>query len=225
MGYENENIGEPLTIDIETMAGANAAQLITAPKAPGNYKDPEKIAEYEANALANAVDNAALNIFANQVISIGTWTESAGANIVIAKTRDEERFHLAALGLLISNNGYRRPTVTFNGRYYDLPCIQIRALIHKLDFPKLDLFPAWKSPHIDLMDLLTFGGKFPKQSLDFYCRVFGIDTDESEDVKAIHGRDVRRLVAEGRWDLIESHCRYDVTRTGLLHNRIKKALS
>lgn len=41
-----------ITFDIETAALPNATDFIGTPKAPANYKDPAKIAEYVAEKSA-----------------------------------------------------------------------------------------------------------------------------------------------------------------------------
>jgi uncharacterized protein YprB with RNaseH-like and TPR domain len=220
MGYNDENL-EPLILDIETMPREGIDDFIDVPEAPSNYKDPEKIFEFKLEKLRTVLDTAALDIFLNRVVAIGTWTASQGVNVVIAKDLAEERTHLAALAFVIRNAGYRRRVVTFNGLFFDLPCVMERALQHELEFPSLDITPPWRSPHTDLMDVMTYGGKFKKRSLDFYCRIYGIDSDESDQVKALHGADIPKLAAEGQWDLIAGHCRHDVIRTAKLAQRRK----
>jgi len=221
MGYEDENV-EPCVLDLETAARDGIDELLDVPSAPANYKDPAKILDAKLEKLKTLIERAALDINLNRIVAFGVWTPSQGVRVVIAKNEDEERGHLAALGLFIRNSGHRRRIVNFNGLSFDLMvCVRRAQLLGVTDFPALDITPAWRSPHTDLMEVLTFGGKVAKHSLDFYCRVFGIDAEELDDVKLVSGADIPRLVKEERWDLIEGHCRYDVTLTMLLAKRLR----
>jgi hypothetical protein len=222
MGYEDENV-EPLILDIETAPRDGIDELIDVPSAPANYKDEQKILDIRIEKLKTLLDRAALDIYLNRVVAFGVWTPSGGLQVEVAKTLDEERLHLAALGLLISNNGRRRRVVTFNGLGFDLANLIVRASLHNLDFPlsTMDIVPKWRHAANDLMEVMTFQGLFARRSLDFYCRVYGIDSSESDEVKAINGADIPRLAAEGHWDLIAGHCRHDVTRTAKLAKRKK----
>jgi hypothetical protein len=216
MGFNNENsIGNVFALDLETGARKGLEQLLGPVSAPKNYKDAEKIAAAKAEKLKSLVESAALNINLNWICGFGIWTPE-GAQVLIAKNLEEERKHLAALGYYIANAGHQRRIISFNGLSFDLLTLVQRARIHRLSFPALNITPSWRSPHTDLMEVLTFGGKVSRQTLDFYCRIFDIDTPEPDDVKQVSGADIGRLIDEERWDLIEGHCRYDVTRTGLL---------
>src|SRR4029434_4847883 len=220
MGYEDENL-QPFVLDIETTARPGIEALLDAPAAPSNYKDEAKIAEFKADKLRTLIERGALDINLNRIVCFGVWTPDEGPRVVIAKTEAEERTHLAALGLYILNGGHRRRIISFNGLSFDLlTCIRRAQLLGLREFPSLDVVPAWKSPHTDLMRLLTFDGAVSKHSLDFYCRIFGIEAPETDDILCISGSQIPQLVADERWDLVEAHCRCDVILTGRLAQRL-----
>ena len=60
-----------LVFDLETVAIDDAADYIEAGSAPANYKDPEKIAAYVAEAKAAAVSKCAVDPDLCRVVAIG----------------------------------------------------------------------------------------------------------------------------------------------------------
>jgi Predicted 3'-5' exonuclease related to the exonuclease domain of PolB len=220
MGYEDENF-EPMVIDAETAARDGIDELLDVPEAPANYKDPQKILDARLDKLKTLIERAALEPYLNRFVAIGVWTPSRGLVVETAKDLAEERLLLASLAVLISNNGHRRRIVGFNSLSFDLPHLIMRASMQELQFPLTlsDIVPKWRHAANDLMEVMTCQGLFAKRSLDFYCRCYSIDSDESDEVKAIHGSDIPQLVKDGQWDLIAGHCRHDVVRTMKLAKR------
>jgi len=221
MGYNDENF-EPMILDIETTGRDGIDDLLDIPAAPANYKDPQKILDAKLEKLKAILDRAAIDIYLNRCTAIGIWTPSLGVSIVTCQNLDEEKLALAALAVVISNNGHRRRVITFNGLHFDLANLIVRARMHRLRFPlKIsDIVPTWKHADNDLMEVMTFQGKFAKRSLDFYCRIFDIDSDAPDDVKALNGADMPKLAADGHYELIAAHCRHDVVRTVALAERM-----
>jgi DNA polymerase elongation subunit (family B) len=105
--------------------------------------------------------------------------------------------------------------ITFNGRGFDVPFLVYRSAAHGIA-PTLPLLGRRYSevPHCDLMDQLSFyGAVWPRRSLHFYCRLFGI---ESPKVDGMAGGDVGDLWAEGRHEDIAEYCWRDVIATARL---------
>jgi hypothetical protein len=79
-----------------------------------------------------------------------------------------------------------------------------------------------------LAEQLTFynvsgrDGAARRFNLDFYCKVFGI---ESPKAQGVTGRDVTPMVAEGRQREIAEYCLRDVRATVLLYQIWKQRLS
>lgn len=220
MGFNSE-FSTAFVLDLETTARAGIEAILDPASAPANYKDADKIAAKKAEKTAAAIERAALDINLNRIVAFGLWTPTFGASVITAKDEAQEVAALKVLAETIDANGVgsRKRIITFNGLGFDLLVLMQRARILGVKFPILDLH-KYRSPNTDLMNVLTFDGAVVRHSLDFYCRVFGIDYEETELVKAIHGADIPRLVDEGAWHLVEGHCRYDVTRTGMLAMRL-----
>lgn len=107
--------------------------------------------------------------------------------------------------------------ITFNGRNFDCPFILIRSAVHKLK-PTRELMPPrynTNSPHIDLLDRLTFFGAVRRRfNLDMWCKTFGISSPKTD----FTGYEVRNLYLEGKYIEIARYCAGDLRATKeLLH--------
>ena len=80
--------------------------------------------------------------------------------------------------------------VTFNGRGFDVPFLYLRSALLNVPISRKDWlgYRYAFEPHCDLADQLTFygvsgrDGAARKFNLDFYCKVFGIESPKSHDV-------------------------------------------
>ena len=108
--------------------------------------------------------------------------------------------------------------VTFNGRQFDVPFLYLRSA--QLDVPITRKnwlgYRFATEPHCDLAEQLTFynvsgrSGAARRFNLDFYCRIFGIDSPKSHGVT---GMDVNQLMEEERYGEIAEYCLRDVFAT------------
>jgi hypothetical protein len=119
--------------------------------------------------------------------------------------------------------------VTFNGRGFDVPFIYLRSALLNTPISRKDWlgYRFQTEPHCDLADQLTFynggrDGASRRFNLDFYCKVFGIESPKSHGVT---GMDVNRLLAEGRYHEIAEYCLRDVQATMLLYHIWRERLS
>ena len=120
--------------------------------------------------------------------------------------------------------------VTFNGRGFDVPFIYLRSALLKVPITRKDWLGYRYSvePHCDLADQLTFYGVSGREgaarrfNLDFYCKVFGIDSPKAQ---GITGMDVARLLEEGRYRDIAEYCLRDVRATVDLYRVWKERLA
>jgi len=119
--------------------------------------------------------------------------------------------------------------VTFNGRGFDVPFIYLRSALLNTPISRKDWlgYRFQTEPHCDLADQLTFynggrDGASRRFNLDFYCKVFGIESPKSHGVT---GMDVNRLLAEGRYHEIAEYCLRDVQATMLLYHMWRERLS
>ncbi|MEY4386493.1 MAG: hypothetical protein RLY20_1776 [Verrucomicrobiota bacterium] len=120
--------------------------------------------------------------------------------------------------------------VTFNGRGFDVPFIYLRSAILNVPISRKDWlgYRYATDPHCDLAEQLTFYGVSGREgaakrfNLDFYCKVFGIESPKSHGVT---GMDVGALMAEGRYRDIAEYCLRDVRATVELYRIWKDRLA
>jgi 3'-5' exonuclease len=117
--------------------------------------------------------------------------------------------------------------VSFNGRGFDLPVLETRALKHGLSLPKYfgtaQTRYTYRSSrysdtfHIDLYDFLSnFGAVFRRGSLDILAKIIGLPGKYT-----IAGEDVEYLFRQGRLKEINQYCLTDVLQTYLLFLRVE----
>jgi len=119
--------------------------------------------------------------------------------------------------------------ITFNGRGFDIPFIYLRSALLNVPITRKDWlgYRFAHEPHCDLADQLTFyggsrDGATRRFNLDFYCKVFGIESPKSQGVT---GMDVTRLMEEGRSREIAEYCLRDVYATAELYRIWKERLA
>jgi predicted PolB exonuclease-like 3'-5' exonuclease len=108
--------------------------------------------------------------------------------------------------------------VTFHGRGFDLPVLELRSL--KLGVPA----PAWFSQgraagleqHHDLFDLLSNEGTAAGAPLDLYAKLVGLPGKAD-----VAGKDVHGLYAQGALERIAAYCTSDVVQTWFLYLRFR----
>ena len=120
--------------------------------------------------------------------------------------------------------------VTFNGRQFDVPFLYLRSA--QLDVPITRKnwlgYRFTTEPHCDLAEQLTFynvsgrSGAARRFNLDFYCRIFGVDSPKSHGVT---GMDVNQLMEEHRYGEIAEYCLRDVFATVKLFDIWKARLA
>ena len=120
--------------------------------------------------------------------------------------------------------------VTFNGRKFDVPFLYLRSA--QLDVPITRKnwlgYRFATEPHCDLAEQLTFynvsgrSGAARRFNLDFYCRIFGVDSPKSHGVT---GMDVNQLMEEQRYGEIAEYCLRDVFATVKLFDIWKARLA
>ncbi len=115
--------------------------------------------------------------------------------------------------------------VSFNGRAFDAPFLNVRSAIHGLS-PSKNLLGYRYSmeTHVDLLEILTFQGAISRDqtpNLHGACIAFGIPSPKSEE---IHGYAVGDLYRQGRVLEIADYCRKDVEATAALYRRLEPTL-
>lgn len=118
--------------------------------------------------------------------------------------------------------------VTFNGRGFDVPFLNLRSAIHGVR-PTQDLmqgrylYQQKIAKHIDLQDQLTYYGAMSRRpSLHLFCRAFGIESPKSE---GIAGDDVSELFRTKKFRTIAKYNARDVIATTKLYNKWRMFLA
>ena len=216
MGYVNRNIRRPwLVLDIETAPILEIDQYADDVRIDSRLKDPEKIAEAKAAALAKV----AVDIDLLRVVAVGAYASDLGALVWTAGEMDEAAMLTAAWAqytrVVIDAGG---AFVTHNGIGFDVPALIRRSQYLGIDYPRgLDLNKYRPGAHIDLQNELSFNGAKPFRSLSFYCRRFGIAADIPDDSS---GADMGAMVEAGDWGGVHAHCLADIRRTQALAQRL-----
>lgn len=230
-------------IDIETIPGQNPAVLDAlradaatekaAVRAPSNYKDKAKIAEYIA--AQHAAIDADIEEKWRKTSFDGAYGQIVVAAIAIddappvAFYRDEwataERDILRDLfGALRDANQpscMTRPTfIGHNIVAFDLRFIFQRAVLNGVIPASIIPFNArpWDDTVFDTM--VAWAGVGKRVSLDKLCGAFGLPKKGSEIGDEIDGSKVWDYVQAGRIADVAEYCKADVERTRALHRRM-----
>jgi predicted PolB exonuclease-like 3'-5' exonuclease len=158
--------------------------------------------------------------------------------IAISTLLADEKYRIRSLGCLSADSEAElvqrfwkmiesSPTlVTFNGRGFDLPVLETRALKYGFSLPRY--FAAGESRatyrgnrysdlyHIDLCDFLSNFGVGRRSSLDVFAKLIGLPGKYT-----IAGEDVEYLFRQGRQKEINQYCMTDVLQTYLLFLRVE----
>lgn len=201
-----------LFIDIETIARPGAEVLLPEPSAPANYKDPEKIAAYIAEARAKQAEKMALDKRTCQIVTIG-WAAGDGEVCcfdVDAHICDEATMLRAVWKLWGHPDFTYSPVVGFNIYSFDLPILMRRScLLRARPTVQWRARKYQQEPALDLMQ--EWVGWDGYASLKDVCRECGIPEPEGD------GADVATMTPEQRI----AHCKSDVEATRALYNKGK----
>lgn len=208
MAFNNE-LTRRVVLDLETVGCPEAKAFLDPVSAPANYKDEKKIAEYCAEKSAEQVQRAALEPDLCEIVAIATQVE--GGEIVALTREDASEIELIQQ---VWREIVDRTVLGFNVLGFDLPVLIRRSQLLGLRHPMLNL-DRYKTPHIDLLERLSFNGKLKYRSLGFYARRFGIPTEDTTK-----GADIARMVADGDWQGVNTHVRCDVATTTALAQRL-----
>jgi predicted PolB exonuclease-like 3'-5' exonuclease len=183
--------------------GEQVQRLLAARKAQSGGRSDFLPLPYHRPVAACTVE-ATEDAGALLITGIGCWTD---------RSRDEAEF-LARFWRQLRG----RTLVSFHGRGFDLPVLELRSL--KLGVSAPSWFgggrQAGPEEHQDLFELLSNSGAAPAAPLDLYAKLVGLPGKEG-----VAGKDVRVLYADGDIDRIAAYCITDVVQTWLLYLRFR----
>ena len=161
--------------------------------------------------------------------------------IAIATLQADENYRIRSLGCLGADRHVEsemiarfwqifegaQTLVTFNGRGFDLPVLETRALKYGLTLQRYFGDPQSRNNyrtsrysdagHIDLCDMLSnYGAVYRRGSLDILAKIIGLPGKY-----LIEGQDVEYLQRQGRLKEINQYCITDVLQTFLLFLRVE----
>ncbi len=139
-----------------------------------------------------------------RVADVGSWTDRRGDEAgFLGRTWD--RLSGAAL-------------VTFHGKGFDVPVLELRSLKHSVPIPSWfpDRRRAGVAEHVDLKEVLSAQGQAGAAPLDLYAKLVGLPGKED-----VAGEDVQALYAQGALEKIAAYCMTDVVQTYLLYLRLR----
>lgn len=205
-----------LLLDVSSAPIADAVSYLEPVSAPSNYKDQAKIDAYVAEKTSERIAILATDIDLAQVTGIAWWRLSDSKPVVMMAGPSEA--HLLKVlaseiwrsGELCRSGQIGRDSldaiITYGGFNFDLPLLMRRARYLGVDFPTLNL-DRYRSPHIDLCELLSDRDWKRRRPLSFYVRRLGW-TDLR---KPLSGEEEARVLESGRWAELEASLHHDIT--------------
>lgn len=216
-----------IAIDIETAPIPELLDRIPSPEvAVGNLKDPIKIQEKQAAALAAQREAAALDPHFASVVCIAVACRSSSREplVDVQFAADFPRREASLLSWLWNTALSPGDTIaTFNGSGFDLPFLLRRSLllgVRSLCYPcgRYEVLSPRTSQHLDTCACLHYwevgqGDRNPlgyRRDLAFYARtLLNAEPPHPEVDHAALGA----LVAAGHRDVVTAVCRWDVETT------------
>ncbi|MEK6238370.1 MAG: 3'-5' exonuclease, partial [Planctomycetales bacterium] len=153
-------------------------------------------------------------------ICIAKVKADCGLDDVVVLDEPEFRPHQMTQHFWVGWEKYDRPTfVTFNGRGFDIPVLELAAFRYGISVPAWfkNSGPSWEQPrtryntksHIDLYDLVTnFGASRFNGGLNLAANLLG-----KPGKMQVHGYMVQELYNDGDLKKINEYCRCDVLDT------------
>jgi DNA polymerase elongation subunit (family B) len=163
------------------------------------------------------LDCLGLDPCTGRIICIGVhWIELDRSR---AYSQPDERELLANFW---NDIGQIRPQryVTFNGKSFDFPYINIRSAIHGVPIPRdtvLDTRRFSTDRHFDVREVVTNYERYRKGTLEFFCEIFGVPSPKN----GINGKNVGEYFKAGRLEEIARYCLADCKATAELYMKLK----
>jgi 3'-5' exonuclease len=206
----------PLVVDIETVGRsvdeipARALEILFR-----GLGYPEASEDEIEKRRQEAIERFGLDPTTGRIVCIGLLdSESA---------REEAYFGTDESVLLTSFWDYLSRTppdtfVTFNGKSFDFPYINIRSAI--LEIPPSVPLPMRRyttRPHFDVREVLAGNERHRRGTLDYFCAIFGIPSPKSD----LDGSQVGDAFRDARYEEIARYCLADCQATARLYEKLK----
>lgn len=162
-------------------------------------------------------ENLGLDPCTGRIICIGVyWLELDRAR---AYCQTDERELLANFW---ADLGQIRPQrfVTFNGKSFDFPYINVRSAVQRVPIPRgvlLDTRRYSTDVHFDVREVLANFDRYRKGTLEFFCEIFGVASPKT----GLDGSKVSEYFYAGRIEEIAQYCLADCRATAELFSRLR----
>jgi DNA polymerase elongation subunit (family B) len=110
--------------------------------------------------------------------------------------------------------------ITFNGKSFDFPYINIRSAILDVPVPRdvvLDTRRFSNERHFDVRETLVNYERYRRGTLEFFCEIFGVPSPKN----GINGAVVGDYFKAGRLEEIAEYCLADCRATAALYLKLK----
>lgn len=219
-----------LIFDIEAIADGSLVSKIRYPKE--NLQPPEALARYRAELVATTGKDV-LPVTFMLPISVAVAKVDADYRLLDVVVLDAPMFrpHVIARHFWQGWNGYKRPTlVSFNGRGYDLPVLELAAYRYGFSVPAWfnNEGPSYEqsrnrynaNAHLDLFDLVSnFGAARLSGGLNLLANLIG-----KPGKAGVDGSQVQDMYDRGEVVEINDYCRCDVLDTYFVFLRTRVLL-
>lgn len=207
-------------LDIETIP-QDPEPWAPAPKPPSGWKDPEKIAAWQAEHADDTRDETSLQaLWGGIVVCVGIARDGHPVTVLRAPTLDEAGERVLLSQLARGLDAYPRdPIVTWNGASFDLPFLARRALRHGVWSLARRVHRSKPWDDHDLYQAWCCGERMARGRLVDVARYLGI-----EGLDSVSGADVAGLILQpGGLDMIALHCASDVAVLREVHRHMVRA--
>ncbi len=208
-----------LAFDIESVADG---QLISKIRYPGEGLEPDAAIERYRQELRDQYDSDFIPYTFQLPVSIAVGKISSDYRLLEISVLDEPQFrpHILTEHFWRGWDKYRRPTlVSFNGRTFDLPLLELAAFRYGISVPGwfnvgAKSFEQYRNrynldAHIDLQEILTnFGSTRFTGGLNLAANLLG-----KPGKMDVQGHMVQDLFQQGQVAQINDYCRCDLLDT------------
>ena len=211
------SIKQHLVFDIETrplpLEYLESNGLLPEITAPGNYKDPDKIAAYIAEKKVEAVKDCALSAITGEVCAIA-YSRNDVDTVIMATGGVTEAQLLEAFWAQATSAIRSGKLVGFNIKPFDLPFLLRRSWVHRLAHPAIFVDRYFLGTAVwDLRETWQLGDRQAAGNLDRVCRALGIGqkTGNGADFAALLASDPKKA---------QEYCLNDLQMTKALAARL-----
>jgi DNA polymerase elongation subunit (family B) len=199
------------------------------------FANLEETEEKRQQKVEETIRYLNLSALTAQIVAIGLYDLQMSKGLVLFQAETKEHyktengeftFHSGDEKYLIQKfweiaEKYDR-FISFNGRNFDAPFLLLRSAILRIKPSKNLIAYRYDSKfHCDLLEQFTFYGLTRKYNLDFYCKVFGIESPKRGDVT---GYNINEIYNQKRFREIAEYCSQDLIATKELYLIYKEYL-